>query len=78
LTQSAYVVVAERKIVGSFAYTDFVFEETVRLLATGQLDLSDLIGATTSLEDAPGVFADLADGRRHEIKIMVAVAAAAQ
>lgn len=67
------VVVPERSIVGSFCYTDAVFTETVRTMASGEVDLSPLLGGTVGLEEAHDAFEDLATGKRKDVKIVVAV-----
>ena len=69
------VVVAERSIVGSFCYSDEVFAGTVRLLAGGELDLSDLVGGTVSLDGTPAAFEALATNERKDVKIMMATGA---
>lgn len=69
------VVVGERAVVGSFAYTDAVFRETVAAVAAGRLDVSPFLGQVVDLEHAPGAFADLASGARSDVKIMVRVGA---
>lgn len=69
------VVVPERTIVGTFAYTDQVFRQTVEHLMARRLDLSALLG---SVEDFTGIakaFEDLATGQREEVKIMLATGA---
>jgi len=67
------VVVPERSIVGSFCYTDEVFNETVRTMASGEVDLSSLLGGTVSLEEAHDAFEGLATGQRKDVKIVVAI-----
>jgi threonine dehydrogenase-like Zn-dependent dehydrogenase len=37
----------------------------------GRFDLTDLLTGTCTLEETPGVFADLASGRRQAVKIVV-------
>lgn len=71
------VVVAERKIVGTFAYTDSVFRETVDHLAAGRLDLGSLIGSIETFEDTAGAFEALATHERADAKIMMATGATA-
>jgi 2-desacetyl-2-hydroxyethyl bacteriochlorophyllide A dehydrogenase len=65
------IVVGERHIVGTFAYTDQAFNDAAVHLATGDLDIDDLIGPTVSMEETPDAFAALADGKRREVKIMM-------
>ncbi len=65
------IVVAERRIVGTFAYTDGVFAETVRRLGSRELDLALLIGPTEPFEGIGGAFDDLATHKRSDPKIML-------
>ena len=65
------IVVGERQIVGSFAYSDQAFNDAAAHLATGDLDIDALIGPTVSMEETPEAFAALADGKRREVKILM-------
>ena len=65
------IVVGERQIVGTFAYTDQAFHDAAANLASGDLDIDALIGPTVSMEETPDAFAALADGKRREVKIMM-------
>jgi threonine dehydrogenase-like Zn-dependent dehydrogenase len=71
------VVVPERIIVGTFAYTDDVFRQTVEHLAHQRLDLQPLLGSVEDFNGIAAAFEDLATGRRGEVKIMLATAASA-
>jgi 2-desacetyl-2-hydroxyethyl bacteriochlorophyllide A dehydrogenase len=71
------VVVQERTIVGTFAYTDEVFRETARLLASGQLEVEDLIGGIESFDRTATAFEDLATGQRDDLKILIGTGASA-
>jgi 2-desacetyl-2-hydroxyethyl bacteriochlorophyllide A dehydrogenase len=66
------VVVPERTIVGTFAYTDSVFRETIEHLEARRLDLGSLIGGSEGFDRIAGAFEDLAGGGRQEVKIMLA------
>ena len=65
------IVVPERRIVGTFAYTDAVFGETVDHLRSGDLDLALLTGPTEPFERIGSAFEDLATHRRSDVKIMM-------
>ena len=69
------VVVAERNIVGTFAYTDRVFEETTEHLAQGNLDVGRLIGSVEPFEDIADAFEALATNERVDAKIMMTTGA---
>jgi 2-desacetyl-2-hydroxyethyl bacteriochlorophyllide A dehydrogenase len=69
------VVVAERSLVGSFAYTDAVFEESRDMLASRSVDLTSAIGADTNFEGIGEAFEDLASARRHDLKILMSTGA---
>lgn len=69
------VVVGEREIVGTFAYTDAVFRETLEHLEAGRLELAPLIGSVEAFDDIAGAFASLARGERHDVKIMMSTGA---
>ncbi|XID91930.1 zinc-binding dehydrogenase [Paenibacillaceae bacterium WGS1546] len=56
-----HVVRQEISIVGSYTYSDEDFEQAVRLLAQGKI-AREQWSATCGLEEAPSVFAALADG----------------
>lgn len=71
------VVVPERTIVGTFAYTDEDFRQTARFLAAGQLDVSDLIGSVEGFDRIADAFEDLATGQRDDVKIMLGTGATA-
>jgi 2-desacetyl-2-hydroxyethyl bacteriochlorophyllide A dehydrogenase len=71
------VVVPERIIVGTFAYTDSVFRQTVEHLANRRLDLQPMLGSVEDFNGIAAAFEDLATGRREEVKIMLATAASA-
>ena len=69
------VVVPERIIVGTFAYTDAVFLETVDHLAARRLDVSSLLGSVEGFDRIAAAFEDLANGQREDVKIMLATGA---
>lgn len=69
------VVVPERTIVGTFAYTHAVFRQTLEHLAARCLDLSPLLGSIESFNGIAAAFEDLANGQREEVKIMLATGA---
>lgn len=69
------LVVPERSIVGTFAYTDAAFRQTVEHLATRRLDLSPLLGSVEGFDGIAAAFEDLANGQRKEVKIMLATGA---
>ena len=71
------VVVPERIIVGTFAYTDSVFRQTVAHLANRRLDLRPLLGSVEDFNGIAAAFEDLATGEREEVKIMLATEASA-
>lgn len=69
------VVDAERKIVGTFAYTDSVFQETTDHLANGRLEVGSLIGSVEAFEDIADAFEALATNERVDAKIMMTTGA---
>jgi len=69
------VVVPERTIVGSFCYTDEVFNDTVRQVGDGRVDLRPLLGSVETLEAAGDAFEQLATGDRKEVKVVVTTGA---
>lgn len=69
------VVVPERTIVGSFCYSDEVFESTVAAMASGDIDLTPLLGEVVGLSDAHAAFESLATGERKDVKILVSTGA---
>lgn len=69
------VVVAERKIVGTFAYTDSAFQEARNLISAGQVDMGALIGGIESFEDISDAFEALATNERVDAKVLMSTAA---
>ena len=69
------LVVAERKIVGTFAYTDSVFQTARDLLEGGQVDVGGLIGGVESFDDIADAFEALASGDRVDAKILMTTSA---
>lgn len=69
------VVVAERKIVGTFAYTDSAFHEAKALLATGDVDVGTLIGSIEPFEKIHDAFEALATSDRTDAKILMTTGA---
>jgi len=65
------IVVAERSVVGSFAYTDLAFDEARDMMASGLVDLTGAVGADTDFERVGDAFEDLATSRRHDLKILM-------
>jgi 2-desacetyl-2-hydroxyethyl bacteriochlorophyllide A dehydrogenase len=65
------VVVAERTIVGTFAYTDAAFEETADCLRDGSLEVASLIGGVESFDDAGQTFEALALQERTDAKVLL-------
>jgi 2-desacetyl-2-hydroxyethyl bacteriochlorophyllide A dehydrogenase len=65
------VVVAERNIVGTFAYTDSVFEETADHLRDGSLDVGPLIGGVEPFDDVARTFEALATQQRTDAKVLL-------
>jgi threonine dehydrogenase-like Zn-dependent dehydrogenase len=65
------VVVAERRVVGSFAYTDAVFREALDRVRDASLDVAALLGPTVPLEAAHDAFRDLASGALTDVKVLV-------
>jgi L-iditol 2-dehydrogenase len=61
----------ERKIVGSYGFNPTDFRTVIGWINEGRFDLTDLLTGTCTLEETPGVFADLASGRRQAVKIVV-------
>lgn len=64
----------EKRLVGSFAYTDEDFAEVTRLIADGTIDPRPLISSELPLEDAveKGIKHLLGTGRNTEVKILIA------
>jgi len=69
------VVVAERKIVGTFAYTDSVFEETSEHPPAGRLEVGTLIGSGESVEAIAEAFEALATQERVDAKVLMTTGA---
>jgi threonine dehydrogenase-like Zn-dependent dehydrogenase len=65
------VVVAERNIVGTFAYTDAVFEETADCLLDGSLEVGSLIGGLEPFDDVGQTFEALARKQRTDAKVLL-------
>lgn len=65
------IVVAERNIVGSFAYTDEAFEYARDLILGGRLAVQELIGLETDFDGVASAFSDLASGKRTDLKILM-------
>jgi 2-desacetyl-2-hydroxyethyl bacteriochlorophyllide A dehydrogenase len=69
------VVVAERNIVGTFCYTDAVFEESASHLRDGSLEVASLIGGVESFDDIHRAFEALATQERSDAKVLMATGA---
>ncbi len=65
------VVVAERQIVGTFAYTDATFRIAAEHLRHGRLDLGTLIGGVEPFEDIAQAFEMLATQSRLDAKVLM-------
>ncbi|OXS53707.1 hypothetical protein B1A99_29080 [Cohnella sp. CIP 111063] len=65
-----HVVRQEIAIVGSYTYSDEDFEQAVKLLSQGKVT-GEGWSSTCGLEDAVGVFADLADGKAKFSKYII-------
>ncbi len=61
----------ERSIVGSFGYGSAEFTDTAAWVSSHSERLAALIGAYSSLDQAPAAFADLAAGRQDVSKVLV-------
>ena len=68
---AAVVMVGERTITGSAAYTMRDFRETAAWIAAGEDDLWPLIEKTVDLEGLPAVFESYADGSLHAMKTLL-------
>ena len=69
------VVVPERTIVGTFAYTDSVFEETAEHLAAGRLEVGSLIGSVEPFDAIADAFEALATNERVDAKVLMTTGA---
>jgi (R,R)-butanediol dehydrogenase/meso-butanediol dehydrogenase/diacetyl reductase len=67
-------LLAEKRVVGSFAYTDEDFAEVVALISSGEIDPRPLISTVLALEDAVdgGLRHLLGVGRNTEVKMLIA------
>lgn len=65
------VVVPERTIIGSFCYSDEVFEKAAAAMTAGDIDLSPLLGEIFDLTSAHEAFESLATGDRKDVKIVI-------
>ncbi len=67
-------LLGEKRVVGSFAYTDEDFAEVVDLIGSGELDPRPLISSILPLEDAidGGLRHLLGAGRNSEVKVLIA------
>lgn len=65
------IITEERTIVGSFCYSADEFADTAAWVSTHSDRLAALVGAYSSLEQAPATFADLAAGRQDASKVLV-------
>lgn len=68
---AAAIMVGERRITGSAAYTPAEFRETASWVASAADDLSPLIELRVGLDELPQVFEDYADGRLEAMKTLV-------
>jgi 2-desacetyl-2-hydroxyethyl bacteriochlorophyllide A dehydrogenase len=68
---SAAIMVGERRITGSAAYTPDEFRETASWVASAAEDLSPLIELRVGLDELPQVFEDYADGRLEAMKTLL-------
>ncbi|MEK6310459.1 MAG: zinc-binding dehydrogenase [Curtobacterium sp.] len=67
-------LLGEKRVIGSFAYTDEDFAEVVALISSGELDPRPLISTVLPLEDAidGGLRHLLGEGRNTEVKMLIA------
>ena len=65
------IVVAERNIIGSFAYTDEAFERARDLILDKKLTVQELIGQDTDFEGVATAFSDLASSKRTDLKVLM-------
>ncbi len=62
---------AEKRLVGSYGFNRQDFDQVIDWINQGKFDLKPMLSGECSLADTPAVFADLAEGRRQAIKIVV-------
>ena len=65
------IIVAERNIIGSFAYTDEAFERARDLILDNKLTVQELIGQGTDFEGVATAFSDLASSKRTDLKVLM-------
>lgn len=67
-------LISEKRLVGSFAYTDEDFSEAIEEISSGRIDPRPLISSRISLEAVldRGIQYLLGEGRNSEVKILVA------
>jgi 2-desacetyl-2-hydroxyethyl bacteriochlorophyllide A dehydrogenase len=68
---AAAIMVGERRISGSAAYTPAEFRETAEWVASGAEDLAALIELRVGLDGVPHAFEDYADRRLEAVKTLV-------
>jgi len=64
------LLLQEHSIAGTFGYAG-EFEEARDLIVSGKIDVSPLISRVVSLDDLPGVFAELTSDRNRDQKVLV-------
>jgi threonine dehydrogenase-like Zn-dependent dehydrogenase len=65
------LMIGERAIIGSSAYSAADFRETAAWVAEGESDLSPIIEERVGLDGLPAVFAGYADGSLHALKAVL-------
>lgn len=65
------LMVGERVLVGSAAYTSADFRDTTEWVASGQTDLTPLIESRVGLDGLPAAFEGYADGSIHALKTLL-------
>jgi L-iditol 2-dehydrogenase len=61
----------EKHLVGSYGFSRDDFRKVVAWINEGKFDLEPLLTGTCTLDETPGVFEELATGRRQAVKIVV-------
>lgn len=61
----------EKKLVGTYGFNLTDFHVIVDWINEGRFELDGLLSGSCSLEETPGVFEDLATGRRQAVKLVV-------
>ena len=67
------IVTRELTVKGTFVYTQKDFEESIRLLGEGKLDMSGFISAVVGMDEAEAMFKKLSEGDTSMVKVLVDV-----